>query len=310
MAEAMLEPDSLRLLAAFAGGRNLRRAAVELGLPRTTVSRHLTALEERLGELIFLRRGRTLTMTAFGERLVAHAKAASDALRDVEATAREASEGGRTMTVAVSPLFAEVALPGVLPALCKRYPTARVRIVLSHSYSDVFEDRVDVALRRGPLEDSTSLTARRLGRLSMVCVGVPRDQPAAHLPVDERVRALRWLRVGANLEPFALPVAVPRSGKQTVAAGRSSVRVTPLLAVDSQRVALALVRRGLGVARVNAFLARDHLLSGELVEVVPEARESEAVFAVYPRRARPDPLVRDFVAALMENCRALDIWDP
>jgi DNA-binding transcriptional LysR family regulator len=300
MSRAVIDDESLRLLAAFALDTNLRRAAVELGLPRSTLSRHLGDLEGRLEQPIFLRRGRTLTMTAFGERLVAQARAARDALRDVEATAREPSQGGRTITIAVSPLFAEIVLPGVLSAMCERYPTARVQLALSHSYSDLFDDRVDVALRRGPLDDSTSLIARRLGRLSMVCVGARGALPDRERPLDEQVRAMRWVRVGASLEPFTLSVTAPRS---------RSLSVTPHLAVDSQRLALELVLRGVGVARLNAFLVRGQLAAGELVEVLPEARESEAVFAVYPRRARPDPLVRDFVAVVVERCRALDIWD-
>lgn len=211
------------------------------------------------------------------------------------------------MTLAISPLFAEIVLPGVLPLLCERYPKARIRIALSHTYSDLFDDRVDVALRRGPLVDSASMNARRLGRLGMVCVATPKTLAGCVGSLDERIKALRWLRVAGSLEPFPLTVVgeSPRNPR-----GHRTVTITPSIAVDSQRLALDLVLRGLGVARLNTFVARDYLSSGTLVEAIPEAHSSEAVFAVYPRRARPDPLVKDFVAAVVDHCRALDIWDP
>ncbi len=302
MSERRVDEEALRLLAAFAGDANLRRAAGELGLPRSTLSRRLADLEQRLGQALCLRRGRTLTLTAFGERLAAHAKAARDALRELESAALEAAAGGRSITIATSPLFAEMVLPSALAAVCARHAGLRVGVTLSHGYADLFAGRVDVALRRGPLPDSASLNAKRLGRLSMACVASRRLPRSAAPRADDRARALPWVLVGASLEPFTL--RLPLDGRV------AGVVLTPLVAVDSQRVALELALRGLGAARVNVFLARDHLACGELVDVLPEARSVESVFAVYPRRARPDLVVRDLVAAVAERCRELDIWDP
>ncbi|MES1174889.1 MAG: LysR family transcriptional regulator [Myxococcales bacterium] len=298
MTQPVISAEDLRLLAAFADDTNLRRAASELGLARSTLSRRLAELEERLGQSLFLRHGRTLAITSFGERLVAHAKTARDALGALE---RAAGEAGRSFAVAVSPLFADVVLPDVLAAMAERHPTTRVQVLLSHAYSDLFDDRVDVALRRGPLEDSTSLNARRLGRLSMICVARSAPLLERAMAADDRARALPWIRVGSTLEPFVLPLHSKLTAPR--------VTVSPRYAVDSQRLALDLVLRGLGVARLNAFLARPRIASGELVEVLPEARATEAVFAVYARRARPDAQVRDFVAAVVARCHELDIWD-
>jgi DNA-binding transcriptional LysR family regulator len=79
--------------------------------------------------------------------------------------------------------------------------------------------------------------------------------------------------------------------------------------VDSQAVALELARRGLAVARVNAFLVRDELARGALVDVLPELRTAEDVFAVYPDAGRPDPLVRALVQGALERATALGMWD-
>jgi DNA-binding transcriptional LysR family regulator len=87
------------------------------------------------------------------------------------------------------------------------------------------------------------------------------------------------------------------------------VTLSPRLAADSQRLVLELVRRGAGVARVNAFLVREELASGALVEALPEARSTEDVFAVYPRRRTPKASVREFLAQLVATCRELKLWD-
>ena len=83
----------------------------------------------------------------------------------------------------------------------------------------------------------------------------------------------------------------------------------PRVTADSQRLVLDLVRRGLGVARVNAFMMREALSEGTLVEVLPELRSSEDVFAVYPRRAPSKTVIRDLLSALTEVCRRAEVWD-
>jgi DNA-binding transcriptional LysR family regulator len=295
------DDETLRVLVSLASDTNLRRAATELGVPRSTLSRKLVEIEERLGQPLFLRRGRALVKTSFGELLIAQARTAKVALEDLAAAAASGA-GSRTLVLAASPLFAELVLPSVLASLLEVHPSTRVRVVLSHGYSDIFDERVDVALRRGPLADSSSLSARRLGTLSMICVARGLLARSAGGATDEEVRAWPWIRVASSVEPFTLRVAT-RGRARTLA-------LVPRVAVDSQRLALDLALRGLGVARVNAFLARSALERGDLVEVLPDARESEAVFAVHPRRARPDALVRELVGTVVKRCRELDIWDP
>jgi len=94
-----------------------------------------------------------------------------------------------------------------------------------------------------------------------------------------------FIRVSARLEPFALALHV--KGK------KRAVVVPPRLAVDDQRLALALAEAGLGVAYVNTFFARTALAKGTLVEVLPEARATEAAGR---RRALRSPRELDHLA--------------
>ncbi|MBC7975152.1 MAG: LysR family transcriptional regulator, partial [Myxococcales bacterium] len=252
-----LHAPEIELLAAFTDGASLRRAALSIGASKSSLSRRVGELEARLGVELFSRRGRTLRVTALGELLVDRAHTARVALAEVEAAVAEAGHSGGRLTVAVSPLFAEVIVPEVLARLIPRHPMARIEFRLGHGYSELFDEQIDVALRRGPLRDSTSLTARRLGALSMICVASPRLERARDGREELAARSWPWIRVGARLEPFAL---------QLRERGRiRSINISPRLAVDSQRLALTMAIRALGVARVNTFLAREAIARGELI---------------------------------------------
>lgn len=293
-----LSNAELQWLAAFAHGANLRAAASALGVPKSTLSRKVSELEARLGQDLFLRHGRRVTTTRYGERLIERAESAARALDAAQAAADDTDLGLR-LTIAASPLFAELVLGEALDRLVRLRPALLVELRLTHDYADLFGGEVDVALRRGPVPDSTSISARRLGKLTMVCVGAPALAP--HGTPEERARALPWIRVGGKLEPLALRLSVGRRAR--------SVTVAPRIAADSQRLAIELARRGIGAARVNAFMVRDELASGALIDVLPEARSTEETFAVFARKRTMRPELRDFLDALVTTSRAKSLWD-
>lgn len=161
----------------------------------------------------------------------------------------------QTLVVATSPLFAERLLPGPLAALHEAMPGVRVSIELSHDYQELFKERIDVAIRRGPLPDSDSLQGRRLGFTTMMVVAAPKTTKTL---ANVEVTKLPWIRVGAGLTPVTVKLAGLRAVQS----------IAPAFAVDSQRAALELVVRGLGVSRLNEFFVRDALDRGTLVEVL------------------------------------------
>lgn len=288
--------DELKLLSAFADGATLRAAAATLALDKSTLSRQLQRLEERLGEALFLRRGRALTLTRLGAAVVGRARELVQGLDDLGALVEATSD--RPLVVSTSPLFAELVLPGVLREVRQRHPRVRIAVQVTQDYGELFDQRLDVAVRRGPLPGSDSLRARRLGDSTMVVVAHPAlGLPSA--PGDADVRAAPWIRVGSMLEPLRLVL----KGR------RGTLLVTPALAVDSQRAAVELVSRGVGVARVNEFFVREALGSGRLIEWLPAARSREGVFAVWPRSRRPVPAARTFVQALVAQVPSAGVLD-
>ncbi len=81
------EPNDLLIFAHVAETGSFSRAAERIGLPKSTVSRRIAVLEERLGERLMLRTTRRLTLTELGEQLLAHARQVADEVDAVRALA-------------------------------------------------------------------------------------------------------------------------------------------------------------------------------------------------------------------------------
>ena len=73
-----LEPNDLMLFARVVDEGSFSRAAQRVGLPKSTVSRRVAALEAQLGERLLLRTTRKLTVTDFGHSVLAHAHQITD----------------------------------------------------------------------------------------------------------------------------------------------------------------------------------------------------------------------------------------
>lgn len=299
----MFDDEELHLLAALERAGNLRRAATALGQPPATVSRRLIALERRLGHELYLRKGRQLLPTRAGALILTRAAAALRAREELAAATRALTHGGKTtLTVAASPLFAELVLAEAIAKLRSTHAELRVDVRLGHDVTALHEGKIDVAFRRGPLHEVSSLRAKKLGRTTMVCVAARQPTFDAGAGPEARIRAFPWVRVATRPEPFELRWRVGR--------GRSvALAVSPHVTVDSQRVALALVERGPFAARLNLFLVREALAARALVEIAPEARSTEDVFAVYPEQRSRDSVARELVACVASVAAAAGLWD-
>ncbi len=152
--------DDLALLVEVVARGGVTAAARPLSLRKSTVSRRLAALEDRLGVSLLERGGRGLVLTEAGSafhagaaRIVAEARRLEDAATAVRATPQG------TLRVAAPALLAELLAP-VLAELLLRHPALRVEVALEQ-HGEPGAD-CDLALRLGPLADSARV-ARRLG---------------------------------------------------------------------------------------------------------------------------------------------------
>ena len=162
-----VEPNDLLLFARVVDEGSFSRAAERLGLPKSTVSRRLSALEAQLGERLLLRTTRKLTVTDFGLAVLEHARhvvedvAAADVAR-AEPASRADRQAARDDAERPRHDRARAAARRVRPEI----PAITLEVDLSARFVDLIGENFDVAIRMGNLRDDASLAApnRRVRR--------------------------------------------------------------------------------------------------------------------------------------------------
>ncbi len=276
-------------------------AAERLGLRKSTVSRRLSALEERLGIRLVERNTRRLRLTEAGRdyhahcaRLVAEARAVNQALSESRGTPQG------TLRIATLSLLGELLTP-LIAELLLRQPLMRVEVSLAEGHVDLIAEEYDLALRTGPLADS-SLVARKLGRLRTGYYASP-----GYLSRHGTPRTPEDLQGHESVllaEPGTDEVWFFGEGKRA-----RTVPVAGRLRVPSVRAGQAAARAGLGLVRLPASLVADDVRGGLLVPVLEDQTPPGIpVFAVYPSSRQLPLKVRTFLTLLSERGAAVP-WD-
>lgn len=264
----------------------------------SAVSKLIARLEARLGARLVNRSTRRLQLTpegaAFYERAVR-------ILADLEEAERAAAGGERPagrIRLSISVSFGVHLLAPILPNFLDRHPGVTLDIVQTDAVVDLLAERIDVAVRAGPLR-SSSLVARKLGETRLHIVGSP-----AYLARHGEPRSLAELE-GHNRLHFGYARAV--EGWPLLSDGRR-VLVPPLGVVQaSDGEALRhLAIAGVGLARLAAFTTRADIAAGRLRPVLEDLNpgEMEEVHAVWAGGAGPLPArVRAMLDFLAERAR-------
>jgi DNA-binding transcriptional LysR family regulator len=292
-----LEPNDLLLFAKVVDEGSFSRAAERMGLPKSTLSRRITALETELGERLLLRTTRKLSLTDFGHGVLEHARQMAV---EVEATAllaqqRQAEPSGR-LRVSMPGDLANVALVPFLAAFVAKYPAIELEIDLSPRRVDLIGENFDLAIRMGRLGDDASLAARRLAVFSaglyasadyLLRKGTP-SEPEALMEHD----ALRLL--GRNGDPAPWILSRGDQRWEGIPAGRATANSPDLL--------IRLARAGAGIAVVPDHYAQAYVGRGELVRVLADWQTpSTSAWAIFPGRRLMPARTRVFLDRLAEE---------
>ncbi len=139
--------NALRVFEATARLGSFTRAGEELGMTQTAVSYQIKLLEENVGEPLFLRRPRQISLTETGERLAPKVAEAFDLLQQAMASVREAAAD--TLIIHSTATFAQQWLSRHIGKFQLRHPSIAVRLVTSPTVIDFSREAADVAIRWG-----------------------------------------------------------------------------------------------------------------------------------------------------------------
>jgi DNA-binding transcriptional LysR family regulator len=291
----MLEAEELAIFVAVVASSSVSRAAVELRVPRATVSRKLAGLEERLGVRLLQRTTRSMKLTEQGQLLYRHAQLVLHAVRLAEASVQPSSNGPSGVVRVSMPPMTGGSLPDVLADFALEYPKICLQAHVSNRAVNLRREGYDVAIRAtGSLEPG--LVSRVLSRVSLVGVASP-----AYLAAHGTPRSANELRQHRCLLGFDQQER-PQThwsllGKKRAIAGAAFSNDPHLM--------LRFALRGLGIAFLPATLVAGALARGELVAVLPkQLRLQGSVSVVYVERKLMPVQVRAFVDWLIERAPA------
>jgi DNA-binding transcriptional LysR family regulator len=266
-------------------------AADALGISHTIVSRQVRQLEEHLGAQLLNRTTRRFALTDAGRDYYEATREVLDLLDEADRGAgRHQAEPTGTLRINAPMAFGTIEVAQWLPGFMAQYPGLQVDMVCNDRMVDLIEDGFDVALRlaRG-LQDST-LVARRLAASSVLLVASPdylRRHGAPTVPSD--LGQHNCLVYTAALRASEWTLADAAGGEHTVAV-RGTLQANTNVALRAAAVA------GLGIANAAAFIVREELERGTLVEVLPGYRpRPRELYALYPQSRHLSPKVRAFV---------------
>ena len=289
--------DALTAFVAVADEGGFARAGRSLNLSAPAMTRAIAGLERHYGVALFHRSTRSVVLTPEGAALLEQARAVLQRLRDAEhALMGGGAEPRGELCVTAPVIFGRMHVLPVVAQMLEVHPALRVRMMLIDRNVRIVEEGIDVAVRIGPLDDS-SLTCVKIGavRQTIVCSpdyqarrgvpGCPEELAGHDVIAGDSARALGQWRFGTR--------------------GGEAVRVEPRLTVNSLDAVLAAVRAGLGLANVLSYQVREAVAQGELVAVLEDhALPPLPVHLVFPASRAALPAARVFVEAMRERGRA------
>lgn len=254
--------DELRLLLAIMDGGSLAAAGRRLGHSPPAVTRALSGLEERVGARLLERTTRRSQPTEAGRRLGEQARRLlADYAEAMAKAAGEAAAPRGRLHVAAPLVFGRLHVAPLVTAFLDRYPDVTADLALSDRNADLLEEGLDVAVRIGPLAES-SLVARGVGTLRRVVAASPAYLTRHGTP--DRPEEL------AHHETIAFASrGVPPDWRFVGPDGdERMVRVAPRLTINGAEAAVDAALQGRGIVGALSYQVADAVAEGRLVRLL------------------------------------------
>jgi len=276
-------------------------AGRRLGLSPSAVSKLIARLEERLGARLLVRSTRLLVPTAEGEAYVARARRILGEIDEAERliTAGAAARPRGKLRVSATVGFGERCLVPLVPEFLGRYPEVELDLSLTDEVIDLVAERADIALRAGPMRDS-SLKARKILESRRVIVASPAYLARHGTPrTPQDLSRHNCLRFNFRRSMDDWPFVDPASGEGY------ALSVSGNLEGNSGSMVRRLALDGLGLARMARYVAEEDIAAGALVPVLEEynGRDIELLHAVFVGHDYLAARIRAFVDFLGERIR-------
>ena len=301
MPRAHHPPSSdLHVFVHVARAQSFTAAGEQLGIPKSTVSRRISRLEDRLGVRLLQRNSRSVVVTEEGAWLYERITHAIDTLEVAEAelTERAVTPRGR-LRVSAPITLGHLHLGPIVADFARAFPDIEVSMDLTDRVVDLVGERYDVALRAGTLRDP-DLIARRIGRARLVVVASPtylarHGTPQSPSELQEHDGLINDHTPWRERWRFADDQVGP---------------VRRRLGSNSWDVLRSAAIGGLGLAQLPCFQVGRELAAGALVEVLAPFRgPDDGLWIVFPTADHVPLKVRAFVDHVVARFSPSPPWE-
>lgn len=290
----MMDLNAVRDFLVIAEQGSYAEAGRVLGLPKSTLSRRVAALEQSLGVRLMDRNSRRLRLTAEGDELRERALSLVTALSDIEEQIRpgDAPLKGR-LRISVPVLFGHVMLGGIAARFAELHPGVTLEAVVDDRQVDLVREGFEAALRVNPSSDSL-LSGRLLGRNRLLLVAAP--SLVQRLGYEGRAPGdLSWpavVRRGWGDEGYWRVVGDD---------GPVTVKAMPRLDLSSPLAMHHAVVAGAGAALLPQTLVARDLAEGRLVQLGERYGSPEEVWIVHASGRLPSRRLRALIDVLVAS---------
>jgi DNA-binding transcriptional LysR family regulator len=296
MEQNKLSADDLLLFSTVAEQGSLVRAAEHLGMPKATLSRRLSALENSLKQRLLLRTTRRLTLTEYGTALLEHCQRIGEEVSlTLDFVQSHQAQPHGNLRVSMPGDYARHYFSRAIATFIEAYPEITLDLDLSARRVDLIGERFDLAIRMGALENDNQLVARKIAEHTMRLYASPiylALHPAPAQPDElQRHQAVRLLSARGSPIPWRL-----NKGKEFwegIPPGR--------LSASSPDMIQQLLLDGAGIGALPCRFAAEDLRSGRLLPILPEwSLPTVPAWAVTPMRRFLPSKTRLFLTHLEE----------
>jgi len=276
--------------------KSFSAVARETNMSQSTVSKHIASLEERLDTKLLNRSTRFLKLTEAGKEYYHHCIRILNDFQEAEASIGKGKINPTgTLRISTSAAFGRTCIVPYLNEFLASYPDINIDLIFDDDYTDLVKEGIDLAIRIGPLEDS-SLIARKIGSSPRVVVA----------STDYLVKHGRPKKPADLLKHDCLFYSLQKSPDlwyfNSTQEGDESIRVSGRLKASSPDAICDATIAGLGISILGEWYVRDYVKQGKLKIILPDYKPTAYdIHAVYPERKFVPQKVKRMISFLSEK---------
>lgn len=284
---------ALRTFIAVAEHLSFAKAARQLRMSPTTVTRAIAGLEASLGAPLLIRTTRSVHLTEQGAMFLERCRAGLAEIDDAFLALRgESPMPGGTLTITAPVMFGRLHILPIVTELLSLYPALNVRLLLLNRVVRLVEEGVDIAVRIADLPDS-ALHMLKIGEVQRVYSASPGYTLSHGLPLH-----------AVDLRQHQLIVIEDEIGAHPVWQQDRSGEGATRLRVNSVEAGIDAAVAGLGIVRTLSYQVAAHWEAGTLRRVMTDAQAPKLPVSLLFQSGRRDtPNIRTFVDLARERLK-------